>query len=71
MLHNLGGKPIGIVGTSFNKIGELSCIYIKLIGFMLFPFTEAAVYMNLLLKHTNATQLSEEHFWCIPLTGRA
>jgi hypothetical protein len=28
--HNLGGKPIGIVGTSSNKIGEFSCVYVKL-----------------------------------------
>ena len=24
--HNLGGKPIGIVGTLSNKIGEFSCV---------------------------------------------
>ena len=28
---------------------------------MLFPFVEAAAFMNVLLKHTNVTQLSEEH----------
>ncbi len=26
--HDLGGKPIGIIGTLSNKIGKFSCIYI-------------------------------------------
>jgi hypothetical protein len=56
--HNLGGKPIGIVSTSSNKIGEFSCVYIKLSNFMLFPFVEASDSMNVLLKHTNVTGLT-------------
>ncbi len=28
--HDLGGQPIGIVGTSSNKMGEFSCVYMNL-----------------------------------------
>jgi hypothetical protein len=59
--HNLGGKRIGIVGTSPNEIGKLSCIYITLGNFKCFPFMEATASMSKLLKHTDVTQLSLEH----------
>ncbi len=28
--RDLGEKPLGIVGNAFNKMGEFSCVYIKL-----------------------------------------
>jgi hypothetical protein len=59
--HDLGGKPIGIVGTSTNMIGEFSCIYITLGDFKCFPFMEVAASMSELLKHTEVTPLSLEH----------
>ncbi len=59
--HDLGGEPIGIVGTSSNKIGKFSCVYITLGNFKCFPFVEATASMSKLLKHTNVTQLSLEH----------
>ncbi len=59
--HNLGGKPIGIVGTLSNKIGKFSCIYITLGDFKCFPFVEAMASMSKLLKHTDITQLLSEH----------
>jgi hypothetical protein len=58
--HDLGGKPIGIVGTSSNKIGEFSCVVIKLGDFKHFPLVEATATMNVLLKHTDATQFLSE-----------
>jgi hypothetical protein len=58
--HDLGGEPIGIIGTSSNKIGELSCIYITLGNFKCFPFLGATASMSELLKHTDITQLSSE-----------
>jgi hypothetical protein len=58
--HDLGGEPIGIVGTSSNKISEFSCIYITLGDFKCFPFVEATASMSELLKHTDITQLSLE-----------
>ncbi len=40
-LHrSLGGKPIGIVGTSSNKMGKFSCVYMSLSNLKLFPFVE-------------------------------
>jgi hypothetical protein len=60
--HDLGGEPIGIVGTSSNKIGEFSCVYITLGDFKCFPFVEALASMSKLLKHTDVTQLLLEHF---------
>ena len=59
--HDLGGEPIGIVGTSSNKIGKFSCIYINLGDFKCFPFVEATASMSKLLKHTDVTQLLLEH----------
>jgi hypothetical protein len=59
--HDLEGKPIGIVGTSSDKIGELSCVHVKLSDFMVFPFIEAVVSMNVLLKHTEVTHLFAKH----------
>jgi hypothetical protein len=59
--HDLGGKPIGIVGTSSNKIGEFSCVYITLGNFKCFPFVEATTSMSKLLKHTDVTQHLSEH----------
>jgi hypothetical protein len=44
--HDLGGKPIGIVGTSSNKNGKFSCVYIKLGDFNFFPFVEATATMS-------------------------
>jgi hypothetical protein len=55
--HNLGGEPIGIVGTSSNMIGKFSCIYITLGDFKCFPFVEATASMSQLLKHTDVTPL--------------
>ena len=59
--HNLGGEPIGIVGTLSNMIGDFSCVYITLGDFKCFPFVEAAASMRKLLKHTDFTPLSSEH----------
>ncbi len=59
--HNLGGQPIGMIGTSSNKIGEFSCVYITLGNFKCFPFAEAMASISKLLKHTDVTQLSLEH----------
>jgi hypothetical protein len=59
--HNLGGEPIGIIGTSSNKIGKFSCIYITLGDFECFPFVKATASMSKLLKHTAITQLLSEH----------
>jgi hypothetical protein len=59
--HDLGGEPIGIVGTSSNKIGKFSCVYITLGNFKCFPFMEAMASMSELLKHTDVTELSMEH----------
>jgi hypothetical protein len=53
--HDLGGKPIGIVGTSSNTIGEFSCVYITLGDFKCFPFVEAMASMSKLLKCTGIT----------------
>jgi hypothetical protein len=59
--HDLGGEPIGIVGTLSNMIGKFSCIYITLGNFKCSPFMEAAASMSKLLKHTDITPLSSEH----------
>jgi hypothetical protein len=59
--HDLGGQPISIVGTSSNKMGEFSCIYMNLSNFKLFPFVKPTASMSGLLKHTKITQLSPEH----------
>ncbi len=59
--HDLEGQPIGIVGTSSNKMGEFSCIYMNLSNFKLFPFVEPTASMSRLLKHTKVTQLSPKH----------
>jgi hypothetical protein len=59
--QDLGGEPIGIVGTLSNMIGEFRCIYITLGNFKCFPFVEAAASMSKLLKHTDITPLSSEH----------
>jgi hypothetical protein len=59
--HDLGGEPIGIVGTLSNKIGEFSCVYIALGNFKCFPLVEAMASMIELLKHTDVTQLLWEH----------
>jgi hypothetical protein len=59
--HDLGGEPIGIVGTLSNKIGKFSCIYITLGDFKCFPFVEATASMSKLLKHTDVIQLLLEH----------
>ena len=49
--HDLGGEPIGIVGTSSNKLGEFSCVYITLGDFKCFPFVEATATMSKLEAH--------------------
>jgi hypothetical protein len=59
--HDLGGEPIGIVGTLSNKINKFSCVYITLGDFKCFPFVEATASMSKLLKHTEVTQLLSEH----------
>jgi len=59
--YDLGGDPVGFVGNSSNKIGEFSCVYIRLSDFKFFPFMEATSVMNNLLKHTNVTPLLPEH----------
>ena len=67
--HNLGGKPMGIVGTLSNKIGKFSFIHVKLSDFMLFTFVEATVSMNVLLKHTDVTPFLP-NIWSIRPAGR-
>jgi hypothetical protein len=57
----IGGEPIGIVGTSSNKIGEFSCVYITLSDFKCFPFVKATASMSKLLKHTGVTKPSLAH----------
>ncbi len=59
--HNLGGEPIGIVGTLSNMIGEFSCVYITLGDFKCFPFVEAMASMSKFFKHTDVTPLLLEH----------
>ncbi len=59
--HDLGGQPIGIVGTLSNKMGEFSCAYMNLRNFKLFPFMEPTASMSGLLKHTKVTQLLPEY----------
>jgi hypothetical protein len=59
--HDLGGEPIGIVGTLSIMIGKFSCVYITLGDFKCFPFVEAAASMSKLLKYTDVTPLSLEH----------
>jgi hypothetical protein len=59
--HDLRGEPMGIVGTSSNKFGKFSCIYITFGDFKCFPFMEATACMSKLLKHTDVTQLLSEH----------
>ncbi len=59
--HDLGGQPIGIDGTSSNKMGEFNCVYMNLSNFKLFPLVEPTASMSGLLKHTKVTQLSTEH----------
>ncbi len=62
VLSQAGGyHGIGIVGTSSNKVGEFSCIYITLGDLKCLPFVEAVAYMSKLLKHTDVTQLLSEH----------
>jgi hypothetical protein len=39
--HNLGGEPIGIIGTFSNMIDEFSSVYITLGNFKCFHFVEA------------------------------
>ena len=58
---DLGGKPIGIVGTSSNKTGEFSCVHMHLSNFKLFPFVESQASMNELLKHTELDELPTEN----------
>jgi hypothetical protein len=59
--YDHGGDPVGFVGNSSTKIGEFSCIHIRLSDFMFFPFVEATSAMNKLLKHTEVTPFSSEH----------
>jgi hypothetical protein len=59
--HDLGGEPIGIVGTLSNMIGKFSCIYITLGNFKCFLFVEAEASMSKLLKHTDVTPLLLEY----------
>ena len=59
--YDLGGDPVGFVSNSSNKIGEFSCIYIRLSDFKFFPFVEATSTMNKLLKHTEVTPFASEH----------
>jgi hypothetical protein len=63
--HDLGGNPVGLVGNSSNKIGDFSCVYIRLSSFKFFPFVEATSVMNVLLKHTKVTPFSLKHltYW--------
>ena len=59
--HDLGGQPIGIVGTSSNKMGKFICVYMNLSNFKPFPFVEPTASMSGLLKHTKFTQLLTDH----------
>ncbi len=58
---NLGGKPLGIVGNASNKMGEFSCVYIKLTDLKYFPYIESMTTMDARLKHTEVTPLDPEH----------
>ena len=59
--YDLGGDPVSFVGNSSNKIGEFSCVYIRLSNLKFFPFVEAPSAMNELLKHTEVTPFALEH----------
>jgi hypothetical protein len=58
---DLGGKPLGIVGNAFNKMGKFSCVYIKLTNLKYFPYIESTTTMDARLKHTEVTPLDSEH----------
>jgi len=58
---DLGGKPIGIVGTSSNKTGEFSCVYMQLSNFKLFPSVDSEASMNEFLKHTELDEIPTEN----------
>ncbi len=59
--HDLGGKPISIVGTLSNKIGKIQLCLHRIGRLQVFPFVEATATMSKVLKHTNITQLLSEH----------
>jgi hypothetical protein len=59
--RDLGGKPLGIVGNTSNKMGEFSCVYMKLIDLKYFPYIESITTMDTHLKHTKVTPLDLEH----------
>jgi hypothetical protein len=59
--HDLGGKPLGIVGNASNKMGKLSCVYIKLTDLKYFPYIESTTTMDARLKHTEVNPLDPEH----------
>jgi hypothetical protein len=59
--HDLGGKPRGIVGNASNKMGEFSCVYIKLTDLNYFPNIRSTTTMDIRLKHTEVTPLDPEH----------
>jgi hypothetical protein len=58
---NLGGKPLGIVDNASNKMGEISCVYIKLTDLKYFPYIKSTTTMGMRLKHTKVTLLDPEH----------
>jgi hypothetical protein len=58
---NLGEKPLGIVDNASNKMGEISCVYIKLTDLKYFPYIESTTTMGTRLKHTKVTPFDPEH----------
>jgi hypothetical protein len=59
--HDLGWKPLGIVGNASIKMGEFSCVYIKLTNLKYFPYIDSTTTMDVRLKHTKVTPLDPEH----------
>jgi hypothetical protein len=59
--RNLGGKPLGIVGNTSNKMGKFSCVYIKLTDLKYFPNIKSTTTMDACLKHTEITPRDPEH----------
>jgi hypothetical protein len=59
--HDLGGKPLGIIGNASNKMSKFSCVYIKLTDLKYFPYIKSMTSMDARLKHTKVTLLDPEH----------
>jgi hypothetical protein len=59
--HDLGGKPLEIVGGASKKMGKFNCVYIKLTNQKYFPYIESTTTMDVHLKHTEVTPLDPEH----------